>query len=333
MLFQSLWLLVGLGLLLVAGDILVRGAVSAALRMGVSPLVAGIVVIGFGTSLPEILVSVDAALANAEDLAHGNIVGSNIANMMLVLAATALFAPIHTNLNGITRAMSATVLATIAWIGLTFYVGLNPVIGAAFLLAISGYVWFTIASNRTASAGEVEIDPEVEEVAKQHMPAWKFIAFILIGLIGLALGARLTINAGVAIARELNVSEAVIGLTLLAVGTSLPEIGASVAAAIRKHADVVIGNVIGSNLFNILAAGGAVALIKTQTLSNDFHGYSHLVMAAATALVAIFVFNRWNVGRVTGIVLLVGYLLYVIGLVNGANISDLLQDDSTGRVI
>ncbi|WP_018997674.1 calcium/sodium antiporter [Hirschia maritima] len=319
MIMQIVWLLCGLGLLLYAGDALVRGAVAAALKMGLSPLIAGIVVIGFGTSLPEVLVSLDAAFSDAEDLAHGNIVGSNIANIMLVLGFTAIFAPVATNAVGTGRSMFVTFAATFIWIGVTYYMGLNPMIGAAFLTALIVYIAYLVISSRKqvgiSGVHHDEIPEEVDEEDKD-LPIWKVCVFLLIGLLGLALGARLTINAGVFIAKELGVSEAIIGLTLLAVGTSLPEIGASVAAAMRKHTDVVFGNVLGSNLFNLFAAGGAISLVKTQTLGPSFHVYSHWVMAAATIAIAIFVAFKLKIGRLVGLVLLLIYGAYIFGLVN-----------------
>ena len=328
MLIQIIWLAAGLGLLLFAGDMLVRGAVAAALKSGVSPLVAGIVVVGFGTSLPEVLVSVDAAFKNAEDLAHGNIVGSNIANLLLVLPVAAIIAPVATNLAGMDRSVTATIVATIMWIAVTFWLGLNPLIGAVFLLVLLGYITFIVRRAQVEVGAEaVNDDVDLEDAG---LPIWKVAMFVLIGLVGLALGARLTINAGVAIAQALNVSEALIGLTLLAIGTSLPEIGACVAASLRKQGEVVLGNVVGSNMFNVLAAGGAVALVKEQTLANSFHLYSHWVMAIATAVVALYVFSNWRIGRTAGVILLGAYCLYIIGLVNGVSLDDLIVSSAEG---
>ncbi len=328
MLIQIVWLIVGLVLLLFAGDALVRGAVSAALKVGVSPLVAGIVVVGFGTSLPEVLVSVEAAFTNAEDLAHGNIVGSNIANFWLVLAVPAIIAPVATSTYGMRRSMMATVIATLAWIFVTRWFGLNPVVGAVFLTAMFAYVGYIVLSSRKemalgkASSSDAATDLE-DEVGGVDLPVWQMVLYILIGLVGLFLGARLTINAGVEIAKMLHVSEALIGLTLLAIGTSLPEIGAGLAAALRKQGDVALGNVVGSNMFNLFAAGGAVALVKTQQLAPSFHQYSHIALALATAMIATYVMLKAPIGRATGFLMLGLYSLYIIGLVNGWSLGDI----------
>lgn len=328
MLIQIIWLAVGLGLLLFAGDALVRGAVAAALKVGVSPLVAGIVIVGFGTSVPEVLVSVEAAFTNAEDLAHGNIVGSNIANFWLVLAVPAIIAPVHTSTSGMKRSMTATVVATLAWILVTRYWGLNPVVGATFLAILFAYVGYIIISSRremalglkSADDAAAELEDEVGGVG---LPVWQMALFILIGLVGLFLGARITINAGVKIAQMLHVSEALIGLTLLAVGTSLPEIGAGLAAAFRKQADVALGNVVGSNMFNLFAAGGAVSLVKHQQLAEGFHTYSHFILAISTAMIALYVYLKAPIGRATGFLMLFFYFVYVLGLVNGVSFFEL----------
>ena len=309
-------------MLLFAGDALVRGSVAAAIRAGVSPLIAGIVIVGFGTSLPEMLVSVQAGLEGAHSLAHGNIVGSNIANLLLVLAVPAIISPIATRTSGLRRSITATLLVTILWVVVTFYFGLNPTIGVIFLGLLCLYVGYMVLSNRSEMASEsaISIEDLKEEVGDIQMPVWKMIAFVLIGLVGLFLGAQLTINSGVAIAQALGVSEAIIGLTLLAVGTSLPEVGAGIAAAMRKQSDMALGNVVGSNMFNLMGAGGAVALVGQQSLGESFFAFSHPVMLGATLLVAFFIFTRLNIGRIAGIVFLVAYAAYIWGLVNGWSI-------------
>ena len=162
--------------------------------------------------------------------------------------------------------MTATLIVTLLWVAITPYFGLNPLIGAAFLTSLIIYVSYLVISNRSemASGDAVCLDEIEEEVGDINMPVWKMAMFVLIGLVGLFLGARITINSGVAIAQGLGVSEAIIGLTLLAVGTSLPEIGAAIAAALRKQGEMALGNVVGSNMFNVLGAGGAVALVGQQ---------------------------------------------------------------------
>ena len=319
MLFQFGWLAAGVMLLMFAGDALVRGSVAAAIKAGVSPLIAGIVIVGFGTSVPEMLVSVEAGLNNAHSLAHGNIVGSNIANLLLVLAVPAMIAPITTRTSGLRRSMTATLIVTLLWVAITPYFGLNPLIGAAFLTSLIIYVSYLVISNRSemASGDAVSLDEIEEEVGDINMPVWKMAMFVLIGLVGLFLGARITINSGVAIAQGLGVSEAIIGLTLLAVGTSLPEIGAAIAAALRKQGEMALGNVVGSNMFNVLGAGGAVALVGQQELSSSFLTYNHPVMMVGTLLVAAFIFSRLNIGRFAGLLFLTIYSVYILGLVNG----------------
>ena len=322
MLFQFIWLACGILFLLFAGDTLVRGSVAAAMKAGVSPLIAGIVIVGFGTSLPEMLVSLEAGIAGSPSLAHGNIVGSNIANLLLVLSVPAIIAPISTRSAGLDRSMTATLLATVAWVVITPFLGLNPLIGIISLGLLCLYIAKMVFDNRKemASGGAISFDEIEEEVGDVHMPVWKMLVFIAIGLIGLFFGAQLTINAGVNIAQQMGVSEAIIGLTLLAVGTSLPEIGAGLAAALRKQGDMALGNVVGSNMFNLLGAGGAVALTGQQALSSGFFSYSHPVMVLATLAVAAFVFLRRDIGRIAGIAFLILYLVFILGLADGWSI-------------
>ena len=327
MLTDFLFLGAGILLLLFAGDALVRGAVAGALKAGVSPLVAGIVVVGFGTSLPEMLVSLEAALNGAQDLAHGNIVGSNIANLWLVVAVPAIIAPISTRTAGMGRSMVVTLIATVIWVALTYYYGLSIITGVTFLAALVLYVTFIVMRNRAeVAAGEggdlAELEDEVGGDVL-NMPIWKMALFIAIGLVGLVLGAQLAIRGGVGIARAFDVSEAMIGLTLLAVGTSLPEIGASVAAAMRRQGDVALGNVIGSNLFNLLGAGGVVGLVGHHRLADGFYSYSHWWLMIATLLVAYFVFTKTTIGRLTGILFLLLYSGYIYGLVAGVDFMSL----------
>lgn len=318
MLFQFVWLAGGILMLMFAGDALVRGSVAAAIRAGVSPLIAGIVIVGFGTSVPEMLVSVEAGLKNVPSLAHGNIVGSNIANLLLVLALPAIIAPITTRTVGLRRSVSATLIATLLWMLITPIAGLNPIIGIVFLSLLMIYVGYMVVSNRSemASGQAISVEEIEEEVGDIKMPVWKMILFVLIGLVGLFLGARITINSGVGIAQGFGVSEAIIGLTLLAIGTSLPEIGAGLAAALRKQGDMALGNVVGSNMFNLLGAGGALALVGPQRLSESFFTYNHPVMLVATLIIAAFIFSRGTIGRAAGFIFLAMYALYIIGLVN-----------------
>ncbi len=307
-------LVAGLIVLVVAGDILVRGAAQVSLKLGVAPLVAAVVIVGFGTSAPEMLVAVQSALTGAPGLAYGNIVGSNIANVLLVLSLPVLIYPIHTRGAGVRRVTVVTALATAAWIGLTPVFGLSPLIGIGFLIALVVHVASTLMLTSPTDGPTAELTEELPEPSSSWV---KMSAFILIGIVGLPFGAHLAIEGAVGIARAFDMSDELIGLTLLAVGTSLPELAAGVAAAFRKNSDAIIGNVVGSNLFNILGAGGLVALLGPFDLPEAFPVYDHWVLGASFAVVLIYVLSRKTFGWATALLMLAGYIAYVYGLWQG----------------
>ncbi len=313
----------GLVILLLAGDSLVRGAVNMSLRLGVPALIVSLTIVAFGTSAPELLISISAILDGVPGLAMGNVVGSNTANILLVLGVPALISGLSIGDCGDTRrsylqmlAASAlfTVLAfngVITWVqGLVLLAALGLMLSSAFRVALT--------HRRAVAAGleeETEEDTEVEG-ADPDMPWWKVGLFLLLGLIGLPLGADLLVDASTNIARHFGVSETVIGLTLVALGTSLPELATTVMAALRNQADVAIGNVIGSNMFNLLAIIGFSALVGPIPVEPGIVQFDIWVMLAASLLLAPVVFLRWHMGRIWGVglsALYVAYVLMVLG--------------------
>ncbi|MEM7661758.1 MAG: calcium/sodium antiporter [Pseudomonadota bacterium] len=308
----------GLVLLAIAGDLLVTGAVAIGSRLGLSPLVAGIFIVGFGTSAPEMIVALDAARNSHPNLALGNIVGSNIANVLLVLSLPAIIAPIRTGSWGQGTAWIAMALATIAWIAFLSTMGLTSSVAGLFLIALIGYAIFTLIAAKAAT--DAGVDTGVEAAGSSSAGLIKAAGFTLVGIIGLPLGAQLIVDGGVEIAEFYGVPQEFIGLTLLAIGTSLPEIGAGVAAAFRSKTDVLVGNVLGSNIFNILGAGGLVSLFGPLTASPSFNNYDHWAMAIAALLLGMLIFLRLRIGRLAGIAMLLIYTVYIYGLVNGWNI-------------
>ena len=309
----------GLALLAFAGDFLVNGAVSAANRLGVPHLVAGVFIVGFGTSAPEMVVAVDAAIKGYPAIAFGNIVGSNIANVWLVLGLPAIIAPLATGGYGEIRALLAMLAATAAWILISSLMPLNPVIGAAFVLALILYAIYTLHVTGKAERAGVDVGIDADD---PHLSLPRTIAYIAIGIVGLPVGAHLIVEGGAGIARSFHISEEVIGLTLIALGTSLPEIAAGISAAMRGRGSVVVGNILGSNLFNLLGAGGLVALVGSSapgglTLSQSFHAYDHWAMALAALTAALFIFTRSRVTRLAGMLLLLVYAVYIFGLTQG----------------
>lgn len=305
------FLVLGFAILLYSGDCLVRGALAAAFKANVSPLLVGIVIVGFGTSMPELIIAFSAASSGNYGLAHGNIIGSNIANIWVVLAVPAIIFPIVTTAPRIRATALFMLVVTAAWIGVTYFVGLSPIVGGVFLTALVVYLVIAWSIARTDMTEDTE-----EELKLQRKPFWRMTTLILIGMLGLPLGSRLLIDGGMALAESTTLSEEVVGLTVLAVGSSLPELGAGLAAAWRKQSDVALGNILGANIFNVLAAGGVVALLAPHKLSVQFHNYSHWAMGAAAVLVTLLLLTKRPIGWATGLFFLALYAVYITGLVN-----------------
>jgi cation:H+ antiporter len=304
----------GLVILALAGDSLVSGSLALARKLGLSSLVAGILIVGFGTSAPELFVSLSAALDGSPGIALGNIVGSNIANIWLVLAIPAVIIPIATETKGLRQALLLMMLATAAFIAITVYQPLTPIIGIGFLLGLLAYLVLTIMTGETPR----DLDSQARQGAMSNFRMW---SAILIGIVGLPLGAHLIVEGGVGLARKFAISEYLIGLTLLAVGTSLPELGAAIAAAVRRKADVVVGEIIGSNIFNLLGAGGIIALFGPVEIANGFPNYHYWALGLAALTLALFILPKSKISRLAAVAMLLVYAIYIFGLIGGWNIS------------
>jgi cation:H+ antiporter len=292
----------GLLLLLVAGDMLVRGAVALSLRLGISALIVGLTVVAFGTSAPELLVSVQAVLRDAPAIALGNVIGSNVANVLLVLGLPALIAAIDPSAHDTRRSYVMMLLASVLLILLCF-LGPLAIWHGAILLVLFGLMLADMLREARAGRADIEAVPEI----MAHMPVWKVSALIGAGLLGLPLGADLLVDGATGIAMRLGISEAVIGLTLVAVGTSLPELATTVMAAFRDRVDVAFGNVIGSNLCNILFILGVTSLFGPLPIDPEFLSRDLWIMLAASIVIAPVVFRGWRITRTFGTLLLVGY--------------------------
>ena len=315
------WLMAALGLviLLFAGDALVKGAVNLALRIGIPALIVSLTIVAFGTSAPELLISVKAALNGVPGIAMGNVVGSNTANILLVLGIPALIAVMHTAEHDTRKSFVVMIAASLLFIALAFRGVFDWISGVILLgaLALALADMFRDARKHKAAATLVaegiddSDDLDELEGADPDMPWWKIILFLVLGLAGLPLGADILVDSATVIARTFGISETVIGLTLVAVGTSMPELATTVMAAIRRQADVALGNVIGSNLFNLLAIIGIAAFVAPIPVDPQFLTYDLWVMLAASLLLIPFVFLRQNIGRIWGMILIVFYVSYV----------------------
>lgn len=304
----------GLVILLLAGDSLVRGAVNLALRLGIPALIVSLTIVAFGTSAPELIIAVQAVIEKAPGIAMGNVVGSNTANILLVLGLPALIAGIHTS-DCETRKSYVTMLgASLLFIAVAFF---GPItwVHALILLAALAVILFDQARDALAhrAGAAATDDPDALEGADPSMPGWKITLFLVLGLVGLPLGADILVDAASNIARHYGVSETAIGLTLVAVGTSLPELATAMVAAIRRQADVVLGNVIGSNMFNLLAIIGIAGLVGPIPVPRAFLTFDLWVMLGASLLLAPFVFtSAHDMTKRWGILFVGLYAAYVI---------------------
>lgn len=310
------WLLCGLGLviLLLAGDALVKGAVNLSLRVGIPALIVSLTIVAFGTSAPELLIAISSVLENKPDIAMGNVVGSNTANILLVLGFPAILATLHTSECNTRKTYIFMMMASVLFVALAFTGSFGTwqalVLLGALALVLSDAFRDAHLHCKGAAMAAVEDADEVEG-ADPNMPWWQIVVFLLLGLIGLPLGADLLVDNASLIARDYGVSETVIGLTLVALGTSLPELATTTVAALRRQADVVLGSVIGSNMFNLLAIIGIAALIGPIPVAPEFLRFDLWVMLGASVLLAPFVFWRWNITRAWGIGLTVAYFAYI----------------------
>jgi cation:H+ antiporter len=313
------WLMVALGLviLLLAGDALVKGAVNLALRVGIPALIVSLTIVAFGTSAPELLISVDAVLADKPGLGLGNVVGSNTANVLLVLGLPAILAVMHTSGCDCKRSYLQMLATTVIFIALAFrgvfdwIAGLVLLGGLALMLA-DAFHRSMIHRREVAAAALLADEAEEVEGADPDMPWWQIVTFLVLGLVGLPLGADILVDNASILAMRYGVSEAVIGLTLVALGTSLPELATTVMAALRKQADVALGNVIGSNMFNLLAIIGVTALVGRVPVNAEFLSFDLWVMLGASLVLIPFVFFGRDIGRLWGIALTAGYAGYVV---------------------
>lgn len=308
----------GLVLLLIGGDALVRGAVTLAQRLAVPPLVVGLTVVAFGTSSPELVVSLDAVLSGVPEIAIGNVVGSNIANILLVLGVPAMIFPIACDVEAIRRDGAIMFAVTVGFVALCWSGQVLNWQGAVMTSLLCGYLTWSYFSGRANhdSTAETIVD-EIEGIATRPHSTWLSLTFILAGIAGLIYGSDLLIQGATALAMAAGVSETTIGLSLVALGTSLPELATSLVAAIRRHGDVAIGNVVGSNLFNILGIMGITSMVAEIPIPDQIISYDLWIMLSASILVTPLVLCGRPISRRYGAFLTLAYVIYVLSLYHG----------------
>ncbi|PLW83845.1 sodium:calcium antiporter [Kineobactrum sediminis] len=307
-----LLLALGIMLLVAGGEMLIRGALAAAVRLRVSPLLSGLLIVGFGTSAPELVVSIEAAIGGQPDLAVGNIVGSNIANILLILGVCALISPMLVKPLVLRRDAITVVSATILFLLLAGDHALGRLDASILLAAFAAYLIWAYWTERFGSAPSADLHKaEGEEVTILPRNSVWIMAFVLFGLALLIGGAQVLLKGAVGIAEYFSVSEAVIGLTLVAVGTSLPELAISIIAAFRKHADVAIGNVLGSNIFNLLGVLGVSALLQPLPVHVRIIQFDQWVVLGASVVLLLFLYTGKRLSQGEGGILLLGYIAYL----------------------
>ena len=307
-----LLLILGVALLTAGGEALIRGSLAAASRLGVSPLLSGLVIVGFGTSMPELVVSVTAALNEQPDIAVGNVVGSNISNVLLILGICALIAPMAVKPSVLRRDAGTVVAASLLFLVLVGGSALGRVDGLILLTLLVAFLVWAYRSERLHAVPSADLhNAEAEELTALPKSAIWTVAIVIAGLLLLVSGSQVLLKGAVGIAEHFGISEAVIGLTLVAVGTSLPELSISVIAALRRHADVAIGNILGSNIFNLLGILGVSALLQPLPVHARILQFDQWAMLGTSVVLLAFLYTGKRLNRLEGAILLAGYGVYV----------------------
>lgn len=299
-----IYVVAGLLCLFLGGEALVRGSVGIAKRLAMSPLLIGLTVVGFGTSTPELLVSVNAAWRGVPDIAIGNIVGSNIANIALIMGITALVWPIRVSGSTLRRDTGVMVFAALALVPVFMMGEIGRLAGAMLLSGLIGYLFWAYLMPGDAAENAADDSEKPKAIVS--------VLWVVAGFVALIFGARFLVDGAVSIARDAGMSEAFIGLTIVAVGTSMPELATSVVAAFRRQSEIAIGNVIGSNIFNVLGILSVTAVIKPIPVADRFVTFDLPVMIAVSLVMTALLLLRPTIGRKTGLALLSGYVAYVI---------------------
>lgn len=308
-----LLVLIGIIFLSLGGEALIRGSLGAAKRLNISALMCGIFIIGFGTSAPELVVSINAANNNNSDIAIGNVVGSNIGNILLILGICAVITPLRVKPKVVSRDASTAFLASVLFSFLVFSERLDNVGAFILISALVAYLCWVFFDERTQTSLPAQLHlAEAKEVTVVPNNALLIVITISVGLGLLVYGSQLLLQGAIGIASRFSVSDSTVGLTLVAVGTSLPELSISVIAAFRKHADVAVGNVLGSNIFNVLGILGISSFLQPLTASERVIEFDHWIMLLCSLAVILLLYLFRNISRLAGIIFLVLYFVYTI---------------------
>ena len=326
-------IVIGFVMLIVGGELLVRGSVRVAETMGVSPLFIGIVLVGFGTSAPEMATSIHAAKAGSPGIAVGNFVGSSISNICLILGISALMMPNAVSSRALVRDGTMVVVTAVTFAIISVFLPLNPQVGFVLLLWLVAYLFYawrqervvqgsdpTSAVQKAEAHGQLRNLPTGSSTVARIRSAIPPLLSILLAIVGLGVliyGGGVLVDGAVELARRLGVSEAVIGLTIVAVGTSMPELVTSIVAALRGHQAMALGNILGSNIYNILGVGGLTAVVAPTVVPERISSFDNLVMVAAAVLLMVFARSGFRINRFEGLILFSCYVAYIYSLLPG----------------
>ncbi|NKB45667.1 MAG: calcium/sodium antiporter [Alphaproteobacteria bacterium] len=305
------YLIIGLILLSGGADYLIRGAVAIAARLKISPLVVGLTIVALGTSLPELVVCVRAAMEGAPGIAVGNIVGSNIANILLIIGAGALMCPISANRNHFLRDSLLMLGATALFIAIAFTGSFVALSGAVMVGLLFAFLFFSYVQGKKHGTDDLSMIDMDDVAPADIVTPLRAAIWVLGGLVAVAVGAELLVGGATTIARGLGVSEEVIGLTMVAIGTSLPELATVIAAAAKRHTDLIVGNVMGSNIFNILGVMGVTATVADVPVGGQILAFDVWVMAAAAVVLVPLMLTGSVLNRKEGTACLALYTAYI----------------------
>ncbi|MGV0054450.1 calcium/sodium antiporter [Stutzerimonas sp. 381-2] len=336
------YLITGLVLLVAGAEVLVRGAAKLAAQFGIPPLIIGLTVVAFGTSAPETAVSVQAALNGSGDIAIGNVLGSNIANVLLILGVTSLVAPLIVSRQLIRLDVPIMIGASLVTYALAWDGSLSRLDGALLFSAVIAYTAFLIISSRRATAAATADDEFAKEFGLDETPkpyaSLINAGLVVAGLVLLVTGSNFLVEGAVSLARALGLSELVIGLTVIAIGTSLPELATSILAAIRGERDIAVGNIVGSNIFNLLCVLGLASLVSPDAIGVAANALAFdfpVMIAVALACLPIF-FTGYAINRWEGLLFVAYYVAYTVYLVlvsTGRPLAEVFGDAMIGYVV
>ena len=310
----TFFFLLGLLFLYLGGETLVKGSVSLALKLRISTLVIGMTIVSFATSAPELLVSLGAALKGYTDITFGNVIGSNIANIALVLGLAAVLFRLNISLQTKKISFPFLLLSSIVFgIMLHFYKGISFWVGVVFVISLVIFVTLLIRQSRQEKL-QAAIDKD-ELLSSSQTPLYKSISFVIVGIVLLKFGADYFVDGAISLAKVFSVSDRVIAVTVISIGTSIPELATTIIAALKKEESLAVGNLIGSNIFNILAVLGLTALIKDIPLVDEqLFRTDYLLMMGITIFLGVFIylFSKNKISRTEGIIFLTVYIAYII---------------------